>query len=78
MSSLRFSDTETELSKTPEYQAARALEVAAGELETLKRQALDFVETLNHRIRAIQGCARDQRRRAFDRSSPSSEAQHVG
>lgn len=78
MSTLRFSDIETELSKTPEYQTSRALEVAAGELETLKRQALDFVGILDDRIRTLQASASDQRRRAFDRSSPASETQHVG
>lgn len=70
-------DTESVLAKTPEHQAAQALDAAAGELETLRQQALDFATVLQDRIRSIRATARDQRARAFDRCAPSQDHPHA-
>lgn len=56
----------SELQQTPEYQAARVLDLTAGELEALKLQLVDRVAELDDRIRALRAKSRDMRALPFE------------
>ncbi|MCS0497899.1 hypothetical protein NVS89_22670 [Ancylobacter sp. MQZ15Z-1] len=64
---------ESQLARTPEFQAARAIELAASELETLRLQALDLAETLSTHIRSLKARSRDMRDRPFRTEDCSNE-----
>ena len=56
----------SELKQTPEYQAARVLDLTAGELEALKAQLVDRVFELDDRIRALKERSREMRALPFE------------